>query len=220
MTTNLRNGFSAMVATAGLVALACMPGGEPGGSVTPIPSAAPTASAAPTEAPTRAPASPRPAPPTPFATSGTVAYTSAVHGYTVQRPAGWLVTPATEPWPDSVRLDGHIRAWFDVFEGPEAAPEFNWLVVTSQALKVTDSPDAWLAGYANSVEASGRDCKGPAEAWTSDKVGSVEITRLDLECQGVRITDVAFVLDGVGYVMSGNRPAILQFLETFEARAS
>jgi hypothetical protein len=38
-------------------------------------------------------------------------------------------------------------------------------------------------------------------------------------CQEIRLSDVAFVVDGTGYVMSGNREVIALFLETFQPGA-
>jgi hypothetical protein len=81
------------------------------------------------------------------------------------------------------------------------------------------SSAAWLLDYAQRMAASARDCKGPVDAWTDAVVGPLAIRRIDLVCQEIRLSDVAFVVDGTGYVMTGNREAIALFLDTFSAGA-
>jgi hypothetical protein len=78
---------------------------------------------------------------------------------------------------------------------------------------------AWMLDYAERMAASGRDCKGPVDAWTDAVVGSQAIRRIDLVCQEIRLSDVAFVVDGTGYVMTGNREVIALFLDTFQPGA-
>ena len=56
----------------------------------------------------------------------------------------------------------------------------------------------------------------PVETATDAVVGPLAIRRIDLECRGILLSDVAFVVDGTGYVMTGNRDTIALFLNTFQ----
>jgi hypothetical protein len=161
--------------------------------------------------------SPSPAPTVaPSPTQPPVSFTSPLYGYTVSWPAGdgWNVTPATVPWPQG----SDPKA--DYFAGPAGAyQDFDDVYVAAQPVPEGMTPEAWLLGYAQHVAASGRDCKGSVDAWTDAVVGSQAIRRLDLVCQEIRLSDVAFVVDGTGYVMTGNRDVIAHFLETFQPGA-
>jgi hypothetical protein len=109
--------------------------------------------------------------------------------------ADWFAGPA-----------GDYQDWDDVYVEAQPVPEGM-------------TPAAWQLDYAERVEASGRDCKGPAEDWTDADVGSLTIRRLDVLCQSIRFTEVAFVVDGTGYVMAGNREVIAFLLGTFSSGA-
>jgi hypothetical protein len=124
------------------------------------------------------------------------------------------VTPATTPW-----LEG-FDPNSDSFAGPAGAYEdFDDVYVAAQPVPEGMAPAAWLLDYAPRVAASARDCRGPVDAWTDAVVGSLAIRRLDLLCQSMRHTYVAFVVDGTGYTMSVNREVIALFLDTFQPGA-
>jgi hypothetical protein len=191
-----------VVAVVGVCALTYF-GSDPGGGATAPP---PTASPAPTTVPT-----PRP---TESLAAGPI--TSPLYGYTVTRPEGWRFTPSSVAW-SGVRED----PYFDTFAAPVSQGD-EYGDVHIAALPVPDgmTTEDWLLAYAESQEASSRDCKGPADDWTDGSVGSLAIRRLDLRCTGegydLRLLDVAFVIEGTGYVMSGNPTVIGQFLEEFQ----
>jgi hypothetical protein len=198
---------AAFVAVLGAGVIMFGNGGDTGGPSTPPP----TPSAQPTLVPTASPAGSPAASP---AAAGP--FTSPLFGYTVTRPAGWTVIATTLPW----TAGGDPR--FDVFAAPVSqSPDFDDVSVSAQPVPGGVTTAAWLLAYAERVAASPRDCKGPVEAWTDEDVGSLAIRRLDLECQGapgqtLNLVDVAFVVDGTGYVMSGNPTVIAQFLDEFE----
>lgn len=146
-----------------------------------------------------------------------VSFTSPLYRYAVSRPGDWDVRPATVAWPAANTL-GTNPAWVDWFEGPAAEVEYVRVLVAAQPVPTGMTRDAWILDNAERQAASGRDCKGAVEDWTDAVVGSLEIRRVDLTCYGMGLSDVAFVVDGIGYVMSGNRPVIALFLETFEPR--
>lgn len=142
-------------------------------------------------------------------------FTSPLYGYTVSRPADWVVTPATVPWQVATTL-GTNHATFDSFEGPAAEEDYVRVIVAAQPVPTAMTPADWMLDNAQRQAASGRDCKGAVDAWADAIVGELEIRRVDLTCYGMGLSDVAFVVDGTGYVMSGNQPVIALFLDTFE----
>jgi hypothetical protein len=192
---SLRLGLAAAVALVviGLGGALYIGGGGPAPTTASTPTAVPTAGPTPSRAPG------------PF--------TSPLYGYTVDVPAGWTITPTVVAWPAGVDPNP------DLFAGPPASPDFDNVYVAAQPVPDGMTSAAWQLDYAQLVAASGRDCKGPVDAWTDAVVGALEIRRLDLECQGLHYTDVAFVVDGTGYVMSGNRVVIAHFLDTFQPGA-
>jgi hypothetical protein len=152
----------------------------------------------------------------PSPTKPPLSFTSPLYGYTVSWPpgTGWVVTPTKVPWAPGSDPSA------DYFAGPAGAyQDFDDVYVAAQPVPEGMTPEAWLLDYAQHVAASGRDCKGPVDAWTDAVVGSLAIRRLDLVCQEIRLSDVGFVVDGTGYVMTGNRDVIALFLETFQPGA-
>jgi hypothetical protein len=152
---------------------------------------------------------------TPTQAVGPFSFTSPLYGYTVSVPAGWRVTAATTAW----RTLG--KPSFDLFAAPVSqGDEYDDVGIAAQPIPAGTTADAWLVAFAESQASSARPCKGPTDAWTDASVGSLAFRRVDVRCTGdgndLRLVDVAFVLDGTGYVMSGNPTVIGQFLEEFE----
>jgi hypothetical protein len=144
-----------------------------------------------------------------------VSFTSPLYRYTVSRPADWVVTVATVPW---LAATMPSSANVDQFEGPAAEEDYVRVIVAAQPVPVGMTPGEWILDNAKRQAASGRDCKGAVDAWTDAVVGSLQIRRVDMSCYGMGLSDVAFVVDGIGYMMSGNQPVIALFLDTFEPR--
>lgn len=189
------------IAVGGLFILRPQPSGT--GSAGPSATTSPVPSVAPSVAPS-AEASP---------SEGPVSFTSPLYGYTVSVPPGWVVTDAALPWREGERLTAEKG---DLFKGPPASPDYDDVLVASQPVPDGMTPDEWLTRHAQQQAASGRDCKAAVDDWKQAVVGSLSIRRVDLECQGIRLSDVAFVVGGRGYAMSGNRAVIARFLDTFE----
>jgi hypothetical protein len=154
----------------------------------------------------------------PSASQPPVSFTSPLYHYTVSRPGDWVVTPATVPWPAATTL-GTNPATLDWFEGPAAEEDYVRVIVAAQPVPAGMTAADWMLDNAERQAASGRDCKGAVDAWTDAIVGSLAIRRVDLTCYGMGLSDVAFVVNGTGYVMSGNQPVIALFLSTFEPGA-
>ena len=128
-------------------------GPEPGPAVSPSPS--PSSSETP------------PASPSVTTSSGggeagllIVLFTSPLHGYSVQYPADWTVTPATAHWDNGV-----INQWgspaLDELQGATAR-----FVGASQPLAAGQSADQWLAAYAAGA------CITPRSSWLTVPIGT------------------------------------------------
>ena len=107
-------------------------------------------------------AAPRPSPAPGFST-----FSSALHGITIDYPAGWEVRPATEPWATGEPLDFDSQA-ADVFFDP-ALGDRVYMVVASQPYdgltedEWRDSHDPWLCAPGGHGAGSGTVDR--AEAW-------------------------------------------------------
>lgn len=149
---------------------------------------------------------------------GPFSFTSPLYGYTVTVPTGWTVTPSTAAW------QSLAQPAYDLFKAPASqGDEYDDVGIEAQPIPAGTTADSWLVAYAESQANSSRTCKGPAADWTDATVGWLAIRRLDLRCTGdgydLRYLDVAFVIDGTGYAMTGNPTVIGQFLEEFESSA-
>lgn len=144
----------------------------------------------------------------------TETFTSPLYEYSVDVPVGWNVTPATTPWPEGVEF---AAAYADAFQGPEANPDFSDVYVAVQPVPEGTTDAAWTSEYATRLAASPRDCKGPADAWSDATVSGIPVRRIDLVCQGIRLSDIAFVFNQKGYVLTGNRQVIRLFMQTLES---
>jgi hypothetical protein len=98
----------------------------------------------------------------------------------------------------------------------EAGDPINSVYISAQPVPEGMTSAAWQLDYAELVADSGRDCKGPVDAWTDAVVGSLAVRRLELVCFEMPWTDVAFVIDGTGYAMAGNGEVIADFLSEFQ----
>ena len=192
----------AIVATVGVGALFYFGSGRGVGADPSESPTLPTGTSIPSVAPTATP-SPSPEP---------VAFTSPLYRYTVTVPGDWVATAATIPWQGRTTP---IDLSLDKFRGPPASPDFEDVYVASQPLDGM-TPDEWMLGYAEAMASSPRDCKGPVDAWAEADVDSLATRRIDLECQGIRLSDVVFVVENRGHLMTGNRDVIALFLSTFE----
>lgn len=162
--------------------------------------------------------------PTPSAE--TVAFTSALYGYSVDRFVGWEVTPATVQWPDGAINTGTNPEWFDLFFFDPAENAVGYVGVGAQPIPDGMTADAWMRAYAERQAASDFACKGPADDWVDATVGTFAIRRLDVICNGEMsngeiVTNrtavhVLFVVDGRGYVITGNPDGVRSLLSSFQ----
>lgn len=170
---------------------------------------------APSSTATRAPTAASTASPSVYTSPSPAVFTSPLYGYTLTTPAGWSATAAGIRWPAETTVEA---LFMDAFRAPVSQGEnFDDVYVAAQAIPEGTSPEEWLLDYAARMAASNRDCKGLPEAWTDAVIDSLSIRRIDLECEGLRLSDVAFVVDSTGYVMTGNRLVIADFLAEFAA---
>ena len=142
-------------------------------------------------------------------------FTSSQYGYSVGRPQVWAPTPATEAWPVGGPV-GPAEAWVDRFFSPPGAG-VTFVGIAAQPVPDGMTDAAWLLAYAEGLEASERPCGGPAADWTDTTVAGVPARELVAQCDPDPTSEVAWVVDGVGYVISGNQGVVELMLGSFQA---
>jgi hypothetical protein len=162
----------------------------------------------------------------PTQSAETVAFTSPLYGYSVDRSATWEVTPATVQWPAGTVNTGTNPEWFDVFSFDPVEGAVGFVGVGAQPIPDGMTADAWMRAYAELQAASDFACKGPADDWVDATVGTLAIRRLDAICIGEMSNgeiatnqDAAhalFVVDGRGYVITGNPDGVRSLLSSFQ----
>ena len=181
------------------------------------------------EAPTSSPtASSSPAPTVGPSPSGAPnSFTSPLYRYTVTVPAGWVAPsrPATDQWPDGgIADDTPDGNWYDVFIGGGAGT-VGFVAVAAQPIPGGITADGWMRAYAKRQAASDFACKGPADAWVDEVVGTLATRRLAIICNGrmggdtvtsLHADAVVFVVKGTGYQMTGNPEGIGSLLSSFQ----
>lgn len=168
---------------------------------------------APTPTPTVAASPSSAVDPSPTPAASPTTYTSAQYGYTIEHPPAWRPTPATEAW-----RSGDIvgkEAYVDQFYAPPTGVGVTFAGIAAQPLPAGTDAATWMTEYAERLEAFDRPCGGPASAWTDVVVAGVPGRRLIAECEPEPSTEVVFVIDGVGYVMTGQSGVIDQMLASF-----
>lgn len=134
-------------------------------------------------------------------------FTSPLYGYTVDHPAAYRPTAATEAWPAGGVI-GPDQAWVDRFLAqPTGATVF--VGIASQEVPAGQTADQWLAAYAASVAT--RECAVPLDAWTDTTVAAAAGRRAEFVCDGHDGAEVAWVVDGRGWVATG-QPAVVDLM--------
>jgi hypothetical protein len=200
MTTPLRLGLGAavalIVAVGGLYFLGTAKGPDVGASPAPSPSSEATAGQ-----PSTAAATPRP-------TAAMTHFVSPRYGYSVDIPSAYQAVPATEDWPPNGAI-GPEAAWTDQFRA-----NTNFVGIASQPLPDGSDAGAWLDAYAQSVEH--RECGGPATGWTETTVAGHAGRSLSIECGTSVGAEYAWVVDGRGWVVTGEAAVVELILPTLE----
>jgi hypothetical protein len=97
--------------------------------------------------------------------------------------------------------------------------------VAAQPIPDGMTAEEWMRAYAERQAASDFACKGPADAWVEEAVGTLAIRRIAIICNGTMGRDTAtslhadavvFVVDGTGYQMTGNPEGIGSLLNSFQ----
>jgi hypothetical protein len=141
-------------------------------------------------------------------TSNRSTFTSPIHGYTIEHPAVYRATPATEEWTDGVV--GNAEPWVDRFFAPVGGAAF--VGIAAQSLPEGMTPTEWLDAYVES--AAGRGCAVPVANWGDATVGDAPARRAEFDCGDTAAVDVAWVVEGRGYVITGEPPVVDLILAT------
>jgi hypothetical protein len=148
----------------------------------------------------------------------TVTFTSPIYGYSIEHYPVWVPSAATERWKFGAMI-GNFEPYIDRFNAPSAGGA-SYVGIAAQPVPNGMTAQAWMIDYAERVEAFDRLCGGPATAWTDTTVAGVPGRRLVLECKTgltTPATETVWVVDGVGYVITGNQTVVESMLETFRA---
>ena len=181
--------------------------GPSGATDAPSPQPPPTASPTPTVAATPSPTSS----PTPSLAT----FTSPLYGYTVAHPPAWRPTPATDRWPVGGPV-GPVETYVDHFAAPPSGTGVTFVGIAAQALPDGMDAAAWMADYAERLEAGDRPCSGPAADWTDITVAGGPGRRLLAACDPEEIAEVVFVVGATGYVMTGQPSVVDRMLDSFQ----
>jgi hypothetical protein len=127
-------------------------------------------------------------------------FVSPQYGYSVEAPSAYQFIAATETWPAGEAL-GPETAWTDRFRAGT-----NFVGIASQPLPEGTTPDGWLDAYALSVET--RECGASANDWTPATVGTDPARTVSFECGGDEAAEYAWVVDGRGWVVSGEAAVV------------
>jgi hypothetical protein len=134
----------------------------------------------------------------PSAAELTETFTSAIHGYAVQHPAGWTVTPATQPWEGEASANLWGSPVLDDLHGSSIR-----LTAASQPLSAGQTMDGWLSEYASHGACEGRDPVSWPTIPVGDEVGVMSADGCpasdDTIAPGGRLFDVIVFVDGRVY---------------------
>jgi hypothetical protein len=166
-----------------------------------VPTTAPTATPAPTAAPTTAATA---------TATALLSFTSPLYGYTVRYPGNYTVVPATTTWPagDVPRPDITYSDYF-------TRPGRNLAGLAAQPVPKGMTPAQWMVDIAERLATSGRDCTGPASAWTDTQIAGVPARTVTVPCGDEPAVEGLWVIDGVGYNVSAPQDLFDAIVKSF-----
>lgn len=148
------------------------------------------------------------------ASAAAVRFTSPRYGYTVQHPSTYFADPADQDWPVDAPA-GPQSAFLDRFT---YAGQFNgatlFVGIASQALPAGTDAAAWIAGRGSpSASYIVRGCTS-ATGWQPATVAGVAALRFDADCDGSPGSEIVFVSNGRGWILTGDRGVVTSFADT------
>jgi hypothetical protein len=149
---------------------------------------------------------------TPASHQSLATFASARYGYSVQYPADWTVTPASESWAHrDVLLWGDPA--LDELRGDTAR-----LVAASRPLKNDESEESWLDWYAKLGACNGPDPAEWPEIPVGGQVGIMSAGGCTAEGQtvaaGGKLYDVVVFLNGTAYTFTFDGLVDQSFVES------
>lgn len=145
-------------------------------------------------------------------------FTSTLHGYSIQHPQSWRSTPATRSWTAGLVIPH--AAYTDTFHPERTTPG---AAVAIAARPIQDGVTAleWMNDWARYREALGGPCVGPASAWKVASVAGASARRIEGVCDfaqaGQSFAELAWVIDGTAYVISGTPSVVDSMAASFQA---
>ena len=142
-------------------------------------------------------------PPTPIAVTTTTEFTSSRYWYTVRHPVQLSARPAYGFWELGTALSP-TSPGLDTFIGQMSGGEA-FFGIASQPLPSNLSPEKWLTDHADlNARTFGESCGGRPSDWMPT-TGLGEIgRRAALTCNGLPVTEIVFVHEGRGWIITGD----------------
>ena len=150
--------------------------------------------------------------------TGTTTFTSSQHGYSVDIPASWHVTPATQAWPAGQRIETD-PASVDRFQIP-GSPINASVSIGAQPTPDGTTDSTWLATWEGIREDIGGHCFGSSVGWMTATVAGHPAWHVKWRCNSSadersNWDEYTFLAGGMGYVISGSPTMIDRMLESF-----
>jgi hypothetical protein len=204
---------AAILLAVGLGSIFILSNRSSGPATVPGPSTSATAGA-PSSGPASVIPSSAPAPSGTPEAATTEPFTSTVYGYSIEHPTAYQAIPATGPWPQGGLIGPDVQ-WADRFIA-RLTGAVVFVAIASQPLPAGTSADRWLANYAQAV--ASRACPVPLDAWTPTTVGDAAGRRATFTCDADIGTEVAWVVNGRGFVATGQPDVVAAMLATIQYR--
>jgi hypothetical protein len=137
-------------------------------------------------------------------------FTSPQYGYTIEYPAPYSAVPATEAWTGEGQL-GPEEPFADRF----FAPNSTTFVLIASLPKPGNMTDQEFAISYHQQVAEREPCAVPLDAWADATIGGVPAQRAEFECGGSRGVEATWIVDDIGYAISGDAAVVDFMAETF-----
>lgn len=183
------------------------------------PSSSPSVAPSPSPSAARSPSvPPTPSPPNSPAAVEMTTFTSDRYGYTIEYPARFDATAATDDWavgelvaPTSTVLDRFFAV------NPAGGATRAFMGFASVALPEGMDGEAWMRSHMDAVAGAGGGCSGfSTGTWVEVDLFGVVGRRLDIECNGLPVTDFIFVVEDRAWIATGDRGLVEPAIATMQ----
>ena len=159
------------------------------------------------------------APSSPASSASAVTFASPRYGYTVDVPALWVATPASQAWPGDDGIEPDDPPFADVFHLPEGASGSAMIKALTLPAGTTEAD--WLAQWQRTRTIGGH-CFGSASPWWEATVAGIPARHVAWRCDSAsdnasNYDEYAFLAGGRGFVVSGTPSMVDVLVRSFRA---